>query len=432
MNTAMANRAEETRLNAPLSAADPAIAEAIGREFRRQSDQIELIASENIVSRAVLEAQGSVLTNKYAEGYPGRRYYGGCEFVDEVELLAQARARELFGVEWANVQPHSGSQANQAVFMALMKPGDTFMGMDLAAGGHLTHGKSVNQSGKWFNPVAYSVRPQDQIIDYDALAEIALEAKPKLIIAGGSAYSRVIDFARFREVADSVGAYLMVDMAHFAGLVAAGVFPNPAPHAHVVTTTTHKTLRGPRGGMIISNHAKIAKKVDAAVFPGLQGGPLMHVIAAKAVAFAEALTPEFRDYSRQVIANAQALADALMAAGMRIVSGGTDSHLMLVDLTSKGVTGKAAEASLERANITCNKNGIPFDPAPPAITSGLRLGTPAGTTRGFGEAEFRRIGRLIADVVDGLAAGGEEANEAVEAKVRAEVRELTGRFPIYI
>jgi glycine hydroxymethyltransferase len=428
----MANRAEETRLNAPLSAADPAIAEAIGREFRRQSDQIELIASENIVSRAVLEAQGSVLTNKYAEGYPGRRYYGGCEFVDEVELLAQARARELFGVEWANVQPHSGSQANQAVFMALMKPGDTFMGMDLAAGGHLTHGKSVNQSGKWFNPVAYSVRPQDQIIDYDALAEIALEAKPKLIIAGGSAYSRVIDFARFREVADSVGAYLMVDMAHFAGLVAAGVFPNPAPHAHVVTTTTHKTLRGPRGGMIISNHAKIAKKVDAAVFPGLQGGPLMHVIAAKAVAFAEALTPEFRDYSRLVIANAQALADALMAAGMRIVSGGTDSHLMLVDLTSKGVTGKAAEASLERANITCNKNGIPFDPAPPAITSGLRLGTPAGTTRGFGEAEFRRIGRLIADVVDGLAAGGEEANEAVEAKVRAEVRELTGRFPIYI
>ena len=432
MNTAMAERAQETRLNAPLSAADPAIAEAIGREFRRQSDQIELIASENIVSRAVLEAQGSVLTNKYAEGYPGRRYYGGCEFVDEVELLAQARARELFGVEWANVQPHSGSQANQAVFMALMKPGDTFMGMDLAAGGHLTHGKSVNQSGKWFNPVAYTVRQQDQIIDYEALAEIAQEAKPKLIIAGGSAYSRVIDFARFREVADSVGAYLMVDMAHFAGLVAAGVFPNPAPHAHVVTTTTHKTLRGPRGGMIISNHAKIAKKVDAAVFPGLQGGPLMHVIAAKAVAFAEALTPEFRDYSRQVIANAQALADALMSAGMRIVSGGTDSHLMLVDLTPKGVTGKAAEASLERANITCNKNGIPFDPAPPAITSGLRLGTPAGTTRGFGEAEFRRIGRLIADVVDGLAAGGEEANGAVEAKVRAEVRELTGRFPIYI
>ena len=432
MNTAMAERAQETRLNAPLSAADPAIAEAIGREFRRQSDQIELIASENIVSRAVLEAQGSVLTNKYAEGYPGRRYYGGCEFVDEVELLAQARARELFGVEWANVQPHSGSQANQAVFMALMKPGDTFMGMDLAAGGHLTHGKSVNQSGKWFNPVAYTVRQQDQIIDYEALAEIAQEAKPKLIIAGGSAYSRVIDFARFREVADSVGAYLMVDMAHFAGLVAAGVFPNPAPHAHVVTTTTHKTLRGPRGGMIISNHAKIAKKVDAAVFPGLQGGPLMHVIAAKAVAFAEALTPEFRDYSRQVIANAQALADALMSAGMRIVSGGTDSHLMLVDLTPKGVTGKAAEASLERANITCNKNGIPFDPAPPAITSGLRLGTPAGTTRGFGEAEFRRVGRLIADVVDGLAAGGEEANGAVEAKVRAEVRELTGRFPIYI
>ena len=417
---------------ATLSQADPAVFAAVGRELRRQQDQIELIASENIVSRAVLEAQGSVLTNKYAEGYPGRRYYGGCEFVDEVETLAIERAKALFGAAWANVQPHSGSQANQAVFMALMKPGDTFMGMDLAAGGHLTHGKSVNQSGKWFNPVPYTVRTQDQIIDYDELAEIALQSRPKLIIAGGSAYSRTIDFARFREVADSVGAYLMVDMAHFAGLVAAGLFPNPLPHAHVVTTTTHKTLRGPRGGMILSNDARLGKKIDSAVFPGIQGGPLMHVIAAKAVAFGEALRPEFKVYAQRVIDNARALADALMAAGMDIVSGGTDSHLMLVDLRPKGVTGKAAEASLERANITCNKNGIPFDPAPPAITSGLRLGSPAGTTRGFGEAEFRRIGKLIAEVVDGLAANGEEANGAVEARVRGDVRDLTARFPIYI
>jgi glycine hydroxymethyltransferase len=431
--TAMASsRTEDSLLSKGLAEADPAVFESIGREFRRQQDQIELIASENIVSRAVLEAQGSVLTNKYAEGYPGRRYYGGCEFVDEVETLAIERAKALFGAEWANVQPHSGSQANQAVFMALMKPGDTFMGMDLAAGGHLTHGKSVNQSGKWFNPVAYTVRTQDQMIDYDGLAEIALEARPKLIIAGGSAYSRVIDFARFREVADSVGAYLMVDMAHFAGLVAAGLFPNPVPHAHVVTSTTHKTLRGPRGGMIVSNHLKIVKKLDSAVFPGLQGGPLMHVIAAKAVAFGEALRPEFKDYAQRVIDNAKALADALMSSGMNIVSGGTDSHLMLVDLRPKGVTGKAAEASLERANITCNKNGIPFDPAPPAITSGLRLGSPAGTTRGFGQAEFRRIGKLIAEVVDGLAANGEEANGPVEARVRGEVRDLTARFPIYI
>ncbi|HEY2178731.1 MAG TPA: serine hydroxymethyltransferase [Caulobacteraceae bacterium] len=426
------SQADPSSLSAALGEADPAVADSIGREFRRQQDQIELIASENIVSRAVLEAQGSVLTNKYAEGYPGRRYYGGCEFVDEVETLAIERAKALFGAEWANVQPHSGSQANQAVFMALMKPGDTFMGMDLAAGGHLTHGKSVNQSGKWFNPVAYTVRTQDQIIDYEGMAEIALEARPKLIIAGGSAYSRTIDFARFREVADSVGAYLMVDMAHFAGLVAAGLFPNPLPHAHAVTTTTHKTLRGPRGGTVLSNHLKLAKKIDSAVFPGMQGGPLMHVIAAKAVAFGEALRPEFRDYARRVIDNARALADALMVAGMDIVSGGTDSHLMLVDLRPKGVTGKGAEASLERANITCNKNGIPFDPAPPAITSGLRLGSPAGTTRGFGEAEFRRIGKLIAEVVDGLAANGEEANQVVEARVRGEVRDLTARFPIYI
>jgi glycine hydroxymethyltransferase len=414
-----------------LAASDVAVAGAIGRELRRQRDQIELIASENIVSRAVLEAQGSVLTNKYAEGYPGRRYYGGCEFVDEVETLAIERAKTLFGAAWANVQPHSGSQANQAVFMALMKPGDTFMGMDLAAGGHLTHGKSVNQSGKWFHPVPYTVRTQDQIIDYDGLAEIAVEAKPKVIIAGGSAYSRSIDFARFRAVADEVGAKLMVDMAHFAGLVAAGVFPNPVPHAHVVTTTTHKTLRGPRGGMILSNDLKLAKKLDSAVFPGLQGGPLMHVIAAKAVAFGEALTPEFKLYARRVVDNARVLAETLAASGLAIVSGGTDSHLMLVDLRPKGVTGKAAEASLERADITCNKNGIPFDPAPPAVTSGVRLGTPAATTRGFGPAEFRRVGQMIAEVVDGLAANGEEGNGEVEARVRRQVLDLTARFPIY-
>jgi len=416
---------------ADLVASDHDIAAWLGKEMTRQQNQIELIASENIVSRAVLEAQGSVLTNKYAEGYPGKRYYGGCEFVDEVETIAINRAKALFGAAWANVQPHSGSQANQAVFMALMKPGDTFMGMDLAAGGHLTHGKSVNQSGKWFNPVAYGVRAQDGLIDYDAMAEVAEEHRPKVIIAGGSAYSRTIDFARFREVADKVGAILMVDMAHFAGLVAAGVFPSPMPHAHVVTTTTHKTLRGPRGGMVLSNDLKLGKKIDQAVFPGLQGGPLMHVIAAKAVAFGEALTPAFRLYGRQVIDNARALADSLAARGLAIVSGGTDSHLMLVDLRPKGVTGKAAEASLERAGITCNKNGIPFDPAPPAITSGLRLGTPAGTTRGFGEAEFRRVGQLIADVVDSLASSGEEGDARIEAQVKAKVEDLTGRFPIY-
>jgi glycine hydroxymethyltransferase len=410
---------------------DLAVFGAIARELGRQRDQIELIASENIVSSAVLEAQGSVLTNKYAEGYPGRRYYGGCEYVDEVEALALDRAKALFGAAWANVQPHSGSQANQAVFMALMKPGDTFMGMDLAAGGHLTHGKSVNQSGKWFNPVAYGVRAQDGLIDYDAMAETALEARPKVIIAGGSAYSRVIDFARFREAADSVGAWLMVDMAHFAGLVAAGVFPDPLPHAHVVTTTTHKTLRGPRGGMILSNDLKLGKKIDSAVFPGLQGGPLMHVIAAKAVAFGEALTPAFKAYAARVVENARVLADTLASRGLAIVSGGTDSHLMLVDLRPKGVTGKAAEAALERAGITCNKNGIPFDPAPPAVTSGLRLGSPAATTRGFGAAEFRQVGRLIADIVDALAASGEGGDPAVEARVGHEVLDLTRRFPIY-
>ena len=408
---------------------DHEIAHVLSQELKRQQDQIELIASENIVSRAVLEVQGSVLTNKYAEGYPGKRYYGGCDEVDVAETLAIERAKRLFGAEYANVQAHSGSQANQAVFMATMKPGDTFMGMDLAAGGHLTHGKDVNQSGKWFNPVAYTVRQQDQLIDYDQAAEIALNAKPKVIIAGGSAYSREIDWARFREIADSVGAILMVDMAHYAGLIAGGVYANPVPHAHVVTSTTHKTLRGPRGGLILTNDKKLAKKIDSAVFPGLQGGPLMHVIAAKAVAFGEALKPEFKLYARQVVENARAMADALAASGLKIVSGGTDSHLMLVDLTPKGVTGADAEVALERANITCNKNGIPFDPLPFMQTSGLRLGSPAGTSRGFGPAEFRRIGQLIAEVVEGLAAGGD--NSAVEAKVRAEVQTLTRRFPIY-
>jgi glycine hydroxymethyltransferase len=415
---------------AGLATADDAVAGAIDRELRRQRDQIELIASENIVSRAVLEAQGSILTNKYAEGYPGRRYYGGCEFVDEVETLAIERAKALFGCAWVNVQPHSGSQANQAVFMALMKPGDTFMGLDLDAGGHLTHGKSVNQSGKWFKPVPYTVRTQDQVIDYDAMAEIAGQCQPKVIIAGGSAYSRTIDFARFRKVADEVGAYLMVDMAHFAGLVAAGVFPSPIPHAHVVTTTTHKTLRGPRGGMILSNDRKLGKAIDAAVFPGMQGGPLMHVIAGKAVAFGEALQPEFKLYAARVVENARALADAVGAAGMRVVSGGTDSHLMVVDLTPKNVTGKAAEDGLERAGITCSRSTIPFDPRPPMLSSGIRLGTPAGTTRGFGPAEFRRVGQWIGTVVDGLAAHGED-NAAVEAEVRAQVLDLTARFPIY-
>jgi glycine hydroxymethyltransferase len=408
---------------------DPEIAHVLSKELARQQDQIELIASENIVSRAVLEVQGSVLTNKYAEGYPGKRYYGGCDEVDVAETLAIERAKRLFGAEYANVQAHSGSQANQAVFMATMKPGDVFMGMDLAAGGHLTHGKDVNQSGKWFNPVAYTVRQQDHLIDYDQAAEVALRTQPKVIIAGGSAYSREIDWARFRQIADSVGAILMVDMAHYAGLIAGGAYPNPVPHAHVVTSTTHKTLRGPRGGLILTNDKKLAKKIDSAVFPGLQGGPLMHVIAAKAVAFGEALKPEFKLYARQVVENARAMADALAASGLKIVSGGTDSHLMLVDLTPKGVTGADAEVALERANITCNKNGIPFDPLPFMQTSGLRLGSPAGTSRGFGPAEFRRIGQLIAEVVDGLAAGGD--NSAVEAKVREEVLTLTRRFPIY-
>ncbi len=415
----------------PLSEVDPSVDDAVRHELRRQQDQIELIASENIVSRAVLEAQGTVLTNKYAEGYPGRRYYGGCEYVDVVERLAIERAKQLFGAGFANVQPHSGAQANQAVFMALLQPGDVFLGMDLAAGGHLTHGSPANQSGKWFKPVAYTVRRDDQLIDYDQVAEVARRERPKLILAGASAYSRRIDFARFRAIADEVGAVLMVDMAHYAGLVAGGAYPNPVPHAHVVTTTTHKTLRGPRGGMVLTNDEAIAKKINSAVFPGLQGGPLMHVIAAKAVAFGEALRPEFRAYAAQTVENARALAAVLVERGLAIVSGGTDSHVMLVDLRPKSVTGKAAEAALERAFITCNKNGVPFDDQPFTITSGVRLGTPAGTTRGFGPAEFRRIGELADDVIDALAATGGEGDRAVEERVRAEVLELTGRFPIY-
>ncbi|MBY0338444.1 MAG: serine hydroxymethyltransferase [Acetobacteraceae bacterium] len=417
---------------APLTEADPEIAAAVAQELVRQQDGIELIASENIVSRAVLEAQGSVLTNKYAEGYPGRRYYGGCEFVDIAETVAIERATKLFGCAFANVQPHSGASANMAVFLALLQPGDTFLAMDLAAGGHLTHGAPVNYSGKWFRPVSYGVRQEDGLLDYEGMEAAARAHKPKLIIAGGSAYSREIDFARFRAVADEVGAIFMVDMAHYAGLVAAGAYPSPIPHAHVVTTTTHKTLRGPRGGMVLTNDEAIAKKINSAMFPGLQGGPLMHVIAAKAVAFGEALRPEFRAYARQVVANARALADELVRQGVNIVSGGTDSHLMLVDLRPKKLTGKAAEAALGRAHLTCNKNAIPFDPEKPMVTSGIRLGTPAGTTRGFGEAEFREVGRLIGRVLDGLAqANAPEANSAVEAAVAAEVKALCQRFPIY-
>jgi glycine hydroxymethyltransferase len=414
---------------AGVAKADPAIAAILDGELKRQQEQIELIASENIVSKAVLEAQGSVLTNKYAEGYPGKRYYGGCEVVDEAETLAIERAKELFGCDYANVQPHSGSQANQAVFMVTMKPGDTFMGMNLDHGGHLTHGKSVNQSGKWFSPVAYGVRAQDHLIDYDEAAEVARANQPKVIIAGGSAYSRHIDFAKFREIADEVGAVLMCDVAHYAGLIVAGEYPNPFPHAHIVTTTTHKTLRGPRGGLILTNDKKLAGKINSAVFPGLQGGPLMHVIAAKAVAFGEALRPEFKTYAKQVIENARALADSLQSVGFKIVSNGTDSHLMLVDLTPKNVSGAQAEIALERAGITTNKNSIPGDPLPPMQTSGLRVGTPAGTTRGFGPAEFRQVGKWIGEVLDAVSTG--EDSTAVEQKVRGEVVELTKRFPIY-
>ncbi len=418
--------------SAPLAEADPEIAAAVGRELARQQDGIELIASENIVSRAVLEAQGSVLTNKYAEGYPGRRYYGGCEFVDVAETLAIERAKALFGCGFANVQPHSGAQANAAVFFALLKPGDAFMGLDLAAGGHLTHGSPVNISGKWFHPVPYTVRREDQRIDMDEVARIARESRPKLIIAGGSAYARFWDFARFRRIADEVGAYFMVDMAHFAGLVAGGAHPSPVPHAHVTTTTTHKTLRGPRGGMILTDDEAIAKRINSAVFPGTQGGPLMHVIAAKAVAFGEALRPEFRAYARQVVANAKALAETLAGQGVGLVTGGTDNHLILVDLRPKRLTGKAGEAALNRAHLTCNKNAIPFDPEKPMTTSGVRLGTPAATTRGFGEAEFRAVGRMIGEVLDGLArANSPEGNAAVEQAVKARALALCGRFPIY-
>lgn len=414
-----------------LSSRDPDIWKSITDELGRQRDEIELIASENIVSKAVMEAQGSVMTNKYAEGYPGKRYYGGCQFVDVAENLAIDRAKQLFGCEFVNVQPNSGSQANQGVFNALLAPGDTILGMSLDAGGHLTHGARPNQSGKWFNAIQYGVRKQDSRLDYDQVRALAHEHKPKLIVAGGSAIPRQIDFVEFRRIADEVGAWLMVDMAHFAGLVAGGQHPSPFPHADVVTTTTHKTLRGPRGGMILTNNEEIAKKVNSAIFPGIQGGPLMHVIAGKAVAFGEALRPEFKDYAKQVVLNAQALADELMKGGLDIVTGGTDTHVMLVDLRPKGVKGNATEKALGRAHITCNKNGIPFDPEKPTVTSGVRLGTPAGTTRGFGEAEFREIGRLIVEVVDGLAANGEEGNVEVEEAVKAKVATLLARFPIY-
>jgi glycine hydroxymethyltransferase len=416
--------------DATLSSSDPELYATIREELHRQQSQIELIASENIVSRAVLQAMGTVLTNKYAEGYPGKRYYGGCDAVDKAEQLAIDRAKKLFGCSYANVQPHSGSQANQTVFLALLKPGDTFLGMSLAAGGHLTHGAAPNLSGKWFNAVQYGVKREDALIDYAEVERLAKEHKPKLIIAGGSAYPRVIDFARFRAIADSVGAYFMVDMAHFAGLVAAGVYPNPLPHAHVVTTTTHKTLRGPRSGLVLSNDEDLGKKFNSALFPGLQGGPLMHIIAAKAVAFGEALQPSFKTYGKAVVDNARALAEVLVKRGVDIVSGGTDSHLMLVDLRPKKLTGKAAEESLERAGLTCNKNAIPFDPEKPFVTSGIRLGTPAGTTRGFGVAEFRQIGEMIGDVLDGLAKGGD--NTATEQKVRGQVLDLCNKFPIYV
>jgi len=415
----------------PLSLRDPELNAAMVAELGRQRDEIELIASENIVSRAVMEAQGGVMTNKYAEGYPGRRYYGGCQYVDVAENLAIERATQLFGCKFANVQPNSGSQANQGVFTALLMPGDTILGQSLDAGGHLTHGAKPNQSGKWFNAIQYGVRRQDLTIDYDQIAALTAEHKPKMLIAGGSAIPRVIDFARMRAIADTVGAYLLADVAHFAGLIAAGHYPSPFPHAHVATTTTHKTLRGPRGGMILTNDEDLAKKFNSAIFPGIQGGPLMHVIAAKAVAFGEALRPEFKTYQAQVIRNAQALADQLMRGGLDIVTGGTDCHLMLVDLRPKGVKGNATEKALGRAHITCNKNGIPFDTEKPMITSGVRLGTPAGTTRGFAEAEFRQIGNWIVEVVDGLAAHGDAGNAGVEASVRAKVQTLCARFPIY-
>ena len=414
-----------------LESRDPEIHAAMQAELGRQRKEIELIASENIVSAAVMEAQGGVMTNKYAEGYPGRRYYGGCQHVDVAENLAIERAKQLFDCGFANVQPNSGSQANQGVFQALLQPGDTILGMSLDAGGHLTHGAKPNQSGKWFNAIQYGVRRQDSLLDYDEVQRLATEHQPKMIIAGGSAIPRIIDFAKMREIADSVGAYLLVDMAHFAGLVACGLYPSPFPHAHAATTTTHKTLRGPRGGMILTNDEGLAKKFNSAIFPGIQGGPLMHVIAGKAVAFGEALRPEFKAYQEQVVKNAQALADQLIKGGLDIVTGGTDTHVMLVDLRPKGVKGNATEKALERAHITCNKNGIPFDPEKPMVTSGIRLGSPAGTTRGFTETEFRQIADWIVEVTEGLAANGEEGNGAVEAKVKAEVEALCDRFPIY-
>jgi glycine hydroxymethyltransferase len=422
---------DEGLFSASLADSDPEIADVLALELGRQRDEIELIASENIVSRAVLEAQGSVLTNKYAEGLPGKRYYGGCQFVDIAERLAIERVTRLFGCAFANVQPHSGASANAEVFMALMQPGDTFMGLNLAAGGHLTHGSPVNMSGKWFKVVPYGVRREDHLIDMAEVERLAKQHRPKVIVAGGSAYPRIIDFRRFREIADEVGAYLMVDMAHFAGLVAGGVHPSPFPHAHVVTTTTHKTLRGPRGGAILANDEELAKKLNSAVFPGMQGGPLMHVIAAKAVAFGEALRPSFRLYAKNVVESARALAETLKARGLDIVSGGTDTHLMLVDLRKKRLTGRVAELALGRAHITCNKNGIPFDPEKPMVTSGVRLGTPAGTTRGFGIAEFRQIGDMIAEVLDALSKTGAEQDAQAEASVRDKVRRLVSRFPIY-
>jgi glycine hydroxymethyltransferase len=423
--------APDSFFTATLEQADPEIAAAIKGELGRQRHEIELIASENIVSRAVLEAQGSVMTNKYAEGYPGKRYYGGCEFVDIAESLAIERAKKLFGCNFANVQPNSGSQMNQAVFLALLQPGDTFMGLDLSAGGHLTHGSPVNMSGKWFKVVPYGVRRDDHLLDMEAVEKLAKEHKPKLILAGGTAYSRYWDFKKFREIADSVGAYLMVDMAHIAGLVAGGVHPSPFPHAHVVTTTTHKSLRGPRGGIILSNDEEIGKKMNSAVFPGLQGGPLMHVIAAKAVALGEALRPDFKIYAKSVVENARALAETLRAAGFDIVSGGTDTHLMLVDLRPKGLKGNVSEKALVRAGLTCNKNGIPFDPEKPFVTSGIRLGTPACTTRGFGVAEFKQVGALISEVLNAVAQSSDGSAPLVEASVKERVKQLTSRFPIY-
>lgn len=433
MSTARAQQdsVHQTFFTAPIEETDPEMAAAIAKEFDRQQHEIELIASENIVSKAVLDAAGSVLTNKYAEGYPGRRYYGGCQYVDIVEDLARDRVKKLFNCEFANVQPNSGSQANQGVFQALLQPGDTILGLSLAAGGHLTHGAPVNQSGKWFKAVHYGVDRETHLIDMDEVRKLAHEHKPKLIIAGGSAYPRHIDFAGFRAIADEIGAYFLVDMAHFAGLVAAGLYPSPVPHAHVCTSTTHKTLRGPRGGIILTNDGDLAKKFNSAIFPGIQGGPLMHVIAGKAVAFGEDLQPEFKVYIQSVIENAKAMGEVMVDRGYALVSGGTDSHLILVDLRPKGLTGNISEKSMGRAHITCNKNGIPYDPEKPMVTSGIRLGTPAGTTRGFGVAEFREVGRMIADVLDGLAENGEEGNAAVEEKVKEQAIALCKRFPIY-